>query len=280
MIIKKHKNKNKYILDGGIYVRDFTDDYVVPVDLNELANEQDKDIFINNEMNNFSKRYSEFEINNYEKIVIVSSGFNFKKKHLILNELSKDTCVIAVNNSLKEWELLAKISNMNRIINYYLVNNPYEECLNYLPINHSYYPKCIASTRTNSKFLDSYKGNKFLYCPTTNYSFSSLFNYNNKLDDYRNVICSALDLSFKFKASKIFLFCCDESFDKEKPGSLKLKNNLYYYPQQILSEQIIGNMCYWLKNKKIEIYNYSSGGTINNTIHLENDDEFLGAVLN
>lgn len=280
MIIKKHKNKNKYILDNGIYVRDFTDDYPIPVDLNEFANEQDKDIFINNEMNNFSKRYSEFEINNYEKIVIVSSGFNFKQKHLILNKLNKNTCVIAVNNALKEWELLAKISNMNRIINYYLVNNPYEECLNYLPVNHNYYPKCIASTRTNSKFLDLYKGNKFLYCPTPNYNFSSLFNHKNKLDDYRNIICSALDFSYKLKAQKIFLFCCDESFDKEKPGCLKLDNNLYCYPQQLLSEQIIGNMCYWLKNKKIEIYNYSSGAAINNTMHLKNDDEFLNAVLN
>jgi len=39
-------------------------------------------------------------------------------------------------------------------------------------------------------------------------------------------------------------------------------------------------MCYWLKNKKIEIYNYSSGGVINNTIDLKSDDEFLNAISN
>lgn len=280
MIVKKHKNKNKYILSDKIYVRDFTDDYPLPVDLNEFANEEDKDIFIDNEMNNFSKRYPEFEINSYEKIIIVNSGYDFKEKHLILNEVKKDVCIIAVNNSLKDWHLLTRLSNMDRIINYYLVNNPYKECLDYLPSNHNYYPKCIASTRTNSDFINSYKGNKFLYCPTSNYNFSSLFNYKMKIDDYRNAICAALDISYKFRALKIFLFCCDESFEKDKPGSLKLNNGLYCYPQQLVSEKIIGNMCYWLKNKKIEIYNYSSGGVINNTIDLKNDDEFLNAISN
>ena len=155
MIIKT-KNKNKYILDNKIYIRDFTNDSCIPVDLNELANSIDQDIFIEYEMNNFLKKYSEFEISNYEKIIIVNSGFDFKNKQTILSKVDKKVCIIAVNDTLSNWTLLNKISGVDRSINYYVVNNPYEECINFLPKNHNYYPKCIASTRTNSDFLKFY----------------------------------------------------------------------------------------------------------------------------
>lgn len=279
MIIKT-KNKNKYILDNKIYIRDFTNDSCIPVDLNELANSNDQDIFIENEMNNFSKKYPEFEMSNYEKIIIINSGFDFKNKQTILSKVDKKVCIIAVNDTLNNWTLLNKISGVDRSINYYVVNNPYEECINFLPKNHNYYPKCIASTRTNSDFLKLYKGNKYLYNPTPNINYSGLYNFENKIDDYRNSICASLDLSFKFNVSKIFLFCCDESFDTARPGSISIEDNLHCYPQQLISNMIIGHMCYWLKNKKIEIYNYSNGGIINNTIHLKNDDEFLNELSN
>jgi len=277
-MIKKHKNKNKYILEDKLYVRDFTNYDCIPVDLNQLTSFEDQNVFIENEMNNFQRKYSEFELNKHEKIIIVNDGYGFQEKHLLLSQVDKDVCIIAVNGALKEWRLIKKISGLERSVNYYLVNNPYEECKNYIPENHSYYPKCIASTRTNSDFLNLYKGNKHLYSPTPNNSFSSLFDYKLKVDDYRNVICAGLDISFKFNASKIFLYCCDDSFEKNKPGSISMENGLRCYPQQLISEKIIGNMCYWLKNKNIEIYNYSNGNIINNTTQLKNDEEFLTAL--
>lgn len=279
-MIIKNKNKNKYILDNKIYIRDFTNDSGIPVDLNELSSDKDKDIFIENEMNNFSKKYPEFEISNYEKIIIVNSGFDFHQKQKILSQVDKRVCIIAVNDALNNWTLLNKISGFDKTINYYVANNPYEDCINFLPKNHSYYPKCIASTRTNYDFLKLYKGNKYLYNPTPNLNYSGLYNFNNKVDDYRNTICASLDLSFKFNASKVFLFCCDESFKDSRSGSVSVENNLHCYPQQLLSNSIIGHMCYWLKNKKVEIYNYSSGGIINNTIRLTNDEEFLNELSN
>lgn len=279
-MIIKNKNKNKYILDNKIYVRDFTSDCGMPVDLNELSNDKDKDIFIENEMNNFSKKYPEFEMSNHNTIIIVNSGFDFHQKQKILSQVDKNVCIIAVNDALKDWTLLNKMSGFDKAINYYVANNPYEECIGFLPKVHNYYPKCIASTRTNYDFLKSYKGNKYLYNPTPNLNYSGLYNFNNKIDDYRNPICASLDLSFKFNASKIFLFCCDESFKEQRPGSVSSEDGLYCYPQQIMSNIIIGHMCYWLKNKKVEIYNYSSGCTINNTIHLKTDDEFLNELFN
>jgi len=281
MIIKKNKNKNQYILDNNIYIRDFTNDGILPIDLNEMSNDKDKDLFLENELDNLSKRIPEFDFNkSYDSIVIINSGYDFSNLQFILNEIPKNVCILGVNYSLKNWKLINKISNSSRAINYYIVNNPYDDCVDYIPHLHNYYPQCICSTRTNINFINLYKGNKNLYCPTSNEYYSGVSKnlFENKIDDYRNPICASLHIAYKLKANKIFLFCCDDSFDKEKPGSVKLENNLFCYPQQIFSNKIIGNMCYWLKNKKIEIYNYSNGGIINNTIPIINNNDFLNRL--
>lgn len=281
MIIKKNKNKNQYILDNGIYIRDFTNQEAPAIDLNNMSNDSDKNLFIENELNNMSKRIPQFEFNsNFEKIIIVNNGYNFSNLQFALSKVPKNVCILAVNGALRDWRLISKLSKSERSINYYVVNNPYEECLEYIPSVHNYFPLSICSTRTNPEFLNLYKGNKRFYCPSNNETYSgtpkTLFEF--KIDDYRNPVCASLNIAYKFNASKIFLFCCDDSFDKKKPGSVELDNNLFCYPQQIFSNNIIGNMCYWLKNKKVEIYNYSSGGIINNTLQLNNDQQFLDMV--
>lgn len=273
MLIKNF-NKNKYILENKIYVRDLTNENSVGLDLNHLFSDSDLNLIIENEMENFSQRIPEFELENYDNIIILGSGYNSKEDHIFLKDLNKKTCIIGINNSLKNWNF-KELSKRN--MNYYFINNPYDDSLNYLPTSHNYYPKCIASIRTNPNFIKNYKGNKFFYCPTPNINYSNISKkyFNNTIDDYRNSVCGSLSLAFKFNAKKIILCYCDDSFVDNRPGSVLLENNLYCYPQQLFVDSIINNMCHWFKTKKIEIFNYSSNKLINNSIKINNTNEIL-----
>jgi len=284
MFIKKHQNKNQYILSNGIYVRDLTSNESNPVDINSLSNTADQQLFIDNEFENYSQRY--VNIDNEEIfhpfVAIVSDGYDFAKKHKILSQLPKDVTIIGVNKSLKRWTLVGEMAEQKRSINYYVVNNPYDECLNYLPNTHRYYPKCIASSRTNPEFLKSYSSrNKYIYSCVEDEFYSGVDRkpaY--KIDDYRNPICAAISLAYKFKAIKILLFCCDDSFEDERPASEKLDNGLWRYPQQKITHGIIDSMCYWLKLKKIKIADHSSDAKYLNATYINRDEDILEYFTN
>ena len=82
------------------------------------------------------------------------------------------------------------------------------------------------------------------------------------LDDYRNPICAAINLAFHFGVKRLMLMCCDESYSQERPSCVKLHNNLYTYPQHIISQKIIDANLYWLthqKDKPVEVVNFSHG---------------------
>lgn len=278
-MIKIHKTKNKYLCKDGFFIRDFTDSSKIPLDLNKFNSNLDNDLFVTNEFENFSQRYQNIDNENINinTIVIVSDGYDFAKRHAILSKLDKNNVkILAVNSALKKWTLVGEQAEEKRAINFYVVNNPYNDCMVFLPNKHRYYPHCIASSRTNPEFLKSYRGNKYIYTPVEDDNYSGIDRgAEYKIDDYRSPICAAIALSWHFRANKIVLFCCDDSFNDERAGATKLENNLWCYPQQLISQNIVDGMCYWLKTKKIEIGDYSSGRKLEHATYIENEEQLL-----
>jgi hypothetical protein len=273
MRIKK-KNKNEYLLtEGDVWVRNFCNSGPF-VDINNLSSPSDYRLYLNNELDNYKAKFGIIEGNtiHYPNVVIVSDGFCFEQKQELLNQLPKGVIIFGVNRSLIKWTLKTPMSH-------YVVNNPYSECLKYLPSKR--FPSCAASTRTNSEFIKRYKGEKFFFLPTPNNNYSSPMSDERLLvvDDYRNPICAAIGLAHHFNVEKILLFCCDDSFDQERPGAVRLENNLWTYPQQLLSQHIIDSNLYWLKKQEIRIGNYSSGIKYVNAEYIEGNKiaDFFGS---
>lgn len=144
--IKKHPTKNEYIYAGsGLWVRNFTNEIVRPYDINDsLIQEKDLKLLLENELENNREIFQKIDSEDiaHEKILIVSDGYDFAKKQKLLELLPKDVIVIGVNGTLQDW-------NCNRRMNYYVVNNPYKECMDYFPKFPKTSPRVIASTRTN-----------------------------------------------------------------------------------------------------------------------------------
>ena len=272
MRIKKHINKNDYLLtENGLWIRNFTKPFGSPVDINILSSPLDHELFLNNELNNLRKRYMEVHTQDlsYSNIIIVSDGHDFNIKHKILAHIPTNVVIIAVNGSLAKWELIGKKSDprMQRHISCYVTNNPYQECLRYLP--SEYFPQCIASSRTHPSFLDSYRGPKALYIPAPSEQYAGPMNNPRYfVDDYRNSVCAAIGLSYRFKVRKLALLCCDASFKDKRPASISLDNGLQCYQQQIASQQIVDGNLYWLKSQGIEVYDCSSGIRYNNATYI------------
>lgn len=88
MRIKK-KHQNEYLLtEGGLWIRN---PYLTafPLDMNNLANEEDYKLFLNNEEYNSKLSFPciDSETLLLKNIVIVSDGYDFKDKQKILAEL-------------------------------------------------------------------------------------------------------------------------------------------------------------------------------------------------
>lgn len=262
----------------GIYVRDFTAYGVTPIDLNKIIAVEDYSLYVENEYENISQKYPgvDNENNIHPDVVIVSDGYGFNERQKILASLPKNIAIIGVNGALKKWQMVGEQAELKRAMNYYVVNNPYNECLNFLPNNHRYYPKCISSTRTNPKFLREYQGLKFLFAPTENENFSGLkLRQNYQIDDYRNPICAALNLAYQFKSRRILLFCCDDAFADERPGAIQLENRLWSYPQQLKSHKVIDAMCYWLNHKKISVADFSNSGKYDYASYISEEKDVM-----
>ena len=69
------------------------------------------------------------------------------------------------------------------------------------------------------------------------------------------------------------LFCCDNSFDQERPSSVKLENGLWTYEQHIKTDQIIDTLLYWFSERKIQVSNFSSGTNLNNATYIKTEEE-------
>jgi hypothetical protein len=272
MRIKKHKNKNEYLLtEQGMWVRNFTREMVPYTDINRTIRDEDHFMFLKNEYDNGRARYAWIDTENFyhEKVVIVSDGYGFAEKQKVLEQLPNDVAIIGVHGSLAKWKLA-------RSMNYYVVNNPYPECMRYLPRRGRSLPKCIASTRTNSEFLHLYRGTKYRYTPVSEEKYNGMTNkeIEYQIDDYRNPICAAIGLAYRFGADKLALFCCDDAFEGERPGAERLHNGLWIYPPQRMAHGLIDGCFHWLKRApqgEVRTADCSSGPLYKNAEYIAED---------
>lgn len=253
-------SKNEYIAAEGVWVRNFTKENVRPLSLSKIIKHEDYNLLLTNEKTNHTLQLPGIanERFHFPKIIIVSDGHDFETRHQELLSLP-DVAVLAVNGALASWKLMG--ATVKKPINFYVVNNPYQECCGYIPKRGKYYPACIASSRTNPKFLREYPGRKFTYesSPTRYFGEDRYEEY--YIDDYRNPVCAAIGLAYRFGVEKLMLMCCDDSFVDERPGSVKMNNGLWTYPQHLKSQKIIDANLYWLKTQQhqVSIADYSSG---------------------
>lgn len=278
--IKVYPDGNEYLkTNTNMWVRNFTKPNVVQVDLNKTYNSSDYFTFLKNEIQNSMQKHVWINQENYvhEKVMIISDGYEFEKKQKILASIPKNVTVIGVCGTLAKWPVA------NRNMDYYVVNNPYSECLKYFGRRHiRTFPKCIASLKTNSDFIANYRGRIFRYLPVYEGDYTSKFikETDQQIDDYRNPICAAIQMAYMFNASKIFLYCCDDSFAGERPGAELLENGLYQYPQQRVAHELIDAKLFWLKYlpyQEISIMYNSNGLKFENATYIE-EDEIINAL--
>lgn len=255
-MIKNHRNKNDYYYAGsGLWVRNFTKKLTSPIDINDLIPQADMMTMLGNENSNHSKMLQRIDTEsfNHNKIVIVSDGYKFEEKHKLLEKLPNDVTIIGVSETLVKWESARKMQ-------YYVVNNPFEDCLQLLPKQQKIFPKCIASMRTNPEFTERFNGIVYSYSPTTTINYCGQRSEADYfIDDYRNPICAAIGLSYRFNVQKLLLFCCDDVYNEYRPATEKLNNGLWIYPQQKVAHDLIDGNLYWLKKANINI-GYNSDG--------------------
>lgn len=272
MRIKKHKNKNEYLLTTeGMWVRNFTKSLVPYVDANDTIDKKDHFLLLKNEINNSRSRFAWIDSENFyhNKIIIVSDGYGFKEKQKLLEGLPSDVAIIAVHGALAKW-------NLTKNPTYYVVNNPYDQCMMYLPRRLKTFPKCIASTRTNHEFMTAYRGTKYRYAPVSEQGYNGMDQKEAQyqIDDYRNPICAAIGLAYRFGVEKLLLFCCDDAFKEERVDAEQLENGMWIYPPQRKAHGLIDGSLYWLKaaqQRQLEIADHSCGPLYNNAVYIKED---------
>lgn len=272
-IIKKvKKTKNQYLHESGFWIRDYTNPESTPIDINNYYSTEDLSIIAENEAFNSVKYGAKIgdEQLTFDKVMIVSDGFDFSKKQDELLNLPRDVAIFSVNKSL-----LLYNHSKKRPINFYIANNPYDDCMSFLPVKTSYYPACLLSYRTNAKFVQAYKSKiKYFYEPTPE---NHLMQRRDLVcfDDYRNPICAAISLAYHFRVSKLMLFCCDKSFSDKRDASVQLKNGLYTYEKNLLADAVINAHLSWMMLQDVKVANYSKGKEYNNSTYIQNESEML-----
>ena len=266
--IKKIKN-SEYIKTKSYdyWIKNFTKNSPAS-DLNSTITEQEYFLFLENEFNNNLGRYAWLEPEDHycRSAIIISDGYDFEETHKSLKR-KKDVCIIGVNNTLNKWK------NENCDLNFYLINNPYRDCLKFLSKKRNL-PKCISSNRTNYEFLNRYKGFIHRYSPAN----EEKINFNKasesllQIEDYRNPICAAINISFRFGCENFLLLCTDDSFKENRPGSIHLENGYYCFPQQNFATEVIDGCLYWLKKNKNNIFYNSKSKKLENATYINSED--------
>jgi hypothetical protein len=269
---------NEYIFAGGMWVRNFTKFAVKSISINNLIKSHEYEILLRNETANdilVHAPISEEKIN-FSNLVIVSDGYDFAKRHKQLASLPEGIGVFAVNGALAKWSLLE--GDRKKSINAYIVNNPFAECMNYLPKASKYYPPCIASSRTHIDFVKQYLGNVYTYEPVMERNFGRDKKVAYYIDDYRNSICAAIGLAYRCGVRKLLLMCCDDSFEKPRPTAVQLSNGLWTYDHHKMIHEVIDANLYWLKSQKsveVKIADYSSGEQYDNADYISTEEQMI-----
>jgi hypothetical protein len=273
MRIKKFKN-NEYILAEGVWVRNPSCE-ARALDINALCRGE-LDLFLANEEKNARIHHMQMEEMSgvaMENVVIASDGFEWQERQKVLARLpNSEVKVLGVNGSLARWSMVGEDAEFKRTMTFYVVNNPYCECVSFLPKRHRYYPNLVASTRTNPRFLEEYKGQPYLYRPTPDLDYSGLWDDGTTLDDYRNPVCAAISLAVRNGAKRVLLLCCDEAFKEDRPGATRMENGLFQYPQQIMCQKIIDRQLLWLGRMGVLAGDCSSGVKYENAEYIGIED--------
>jgi hypothetical protein len=277
IVTKERAGRNEYVCTlDGVWVRNFCKPAAPYIDINRLVPETEYEMLMNNELENLKRKYVNIEAETLvrKKIVIVSDGYDFAERQKMLAKLpANEVTVIGVNKSLAKWELVGDDcpAHLKRAMAFYVVNNPYPEAELFLPAKR-YYPKCVASVRTHPPFLQAYKGNIYTYAPVpeSRYAGPSV-THEFMVDDYRNPVCAALALAYRFGGQKVMLFCCDDAFEGDRPGAERLENGLYTYPQHLQGQRIIDGGLFWLSHAKIDVADFSSGPKFRNAAYISDE---------
>jgi hypothetical protein len=279
MLIKQHSTHNEYIRAGDMWVRNFAKFGVPPLALDHLFEDHEYDLILANEVMNKNYTRISRDTLSLTEAIIVSDGYGFNWKHLCIAKLPAP--VFAVNRALRNWKLMTPelSSNERRSINAYITNNPYQECMGYLPTSKNpYYPACIASTRTNYAFLKKWLGDKYVYEPPPDPKFGAERQESYCIDDYRNPICAAIGLLHQFGVQKLMLISCDDSFAPERDFAVPLPNGLWTYPQQIRSHEVIDANLYWLthqEEREVQVADWSDGPKYVNATYINSEEEAI-----
>lgn len=283
MRIKKFK-KNEYVLAEGVWVRNPVSG-ARPVDINSMSL-RDMDTLVANEGQNSKRPHMQMEeINDMSmrNVVVVSDGYGWGERQMALAGLpSSSVKVVGVNGSLARWAMVGEDAPVKRAMAFYVVNNPYPECVSFLPRRHRYYPNLVASTRTLPRFLSDYGNQPYMYRPTPDVDYSGVWDVGSTLDDYRNPVCAAISLAVQRGAKRLLLLCCDEAFEEDRPGAVRMPNGLYQYPQQIMCQRVIDKQLFWLRRAGVEVADCSSGIEYENAeyISIEGIKDFFGKENN
>jgi hypothetical protein len=248
--IKNLHKGNQYLnVEKNVWVRNFTLKNILPIDINNLNQEEEIKTFINNQLINNMFKLPKFEAKDLsnKNVFIVSDGFGFENINNILENINiKNKFIILTNNSLKKW------NNFKVLPDLFIENNPYKNSLN--NINPKIFPNCLLSKRIYPEFINSCKSkNISFYDPIPSLNFNSMYKneINAYLDDYRNPICAAINYCFLCNAKNINLLYCSEGMDKERPASYLHNDGIHYqYNQNKLSDKIINGMIFWYKKTK------------------------------
>ena len=271
--IKRHKNRNEYALTDNFWVRNFNSPDVKPIDINRLFEENELKYVLDNEIKNskmgiplLSKDTA--SINN---LIIISDGYGFKD-HQKIKKLKENFKILVINHALRFWESTQFPSLM-------LMNNSTDMAMSAMPMGQM--PQLIASRRTHHPFLRGYQNNMYMYDPVPDefYQSSTAKDSPAYLDDYRNPICAAISFANFLNVQNIFLLGCSYAYGENRPGTIKVGENAYQYPQQQLGDKIIDLNLFWYKfgNKNRQIFHIGLENSYKFSKYLKFED-FLGII--
>jgi hypothetical protein len=282
MRIKKYNN-NEYVVAEDVWVRN-PYNKSEPIDINDLSNSE-LNLFLKNETSNVSVRAIRtdgMDEPTIENAIVCSDGYMWEERQKVLADIpNKKVKIVGVNGSLAKWTMVGDSADKKRVMSFYLVNNPYKECMSYAPRTHRYYPNLVASTKTYPGFFESYQEMPTFYSATRDVNYSGLTREGCMvLDDYRNPVCAAISFLVKRGVKKLALVCCDEAFEEDRPAAVRMNNGLYQYPQQIKSQRIIDRQLYWLRTNGVEVADCSSGQEYENATYINPEDlgTFFGTI--
>ena len=107
MRIKKYKTNEYLRTPSGVWVRDFTKDSKVFLDLNKMFLNGKQKTILHNELENIQMGLSDISTVNASasNVLICSDGYKFEENKSFLSNLPNDIAIIGINGSLKKWNI-------------------------------------------------------------------------------------------------------------------------------------------------------------------------------